>query len=337
MELPGFAPELPKIIQESPLAIRGLHSLTLELPGLAPELPEIIQDSPLAVRGLPEIAPSSRKLIGESPLAARGKHRAVRQDAAGIQVKHGVPCLPRREAVPDCAAMTRQDYYPVAIHEQVLWLRHFADTLPQYIGVLAIEEERMRDGIADACWLAYVIGPWRTELRRIAPAGTSAIEDAQTGTGGDPMQLPVYQLPPLPEGVVPRPPGALKRLFKLVFTIKVVKGYTEEIGRMLDILPKKDTGVHAVPTFKIKVLPGSPNQKVAIRSSKHDHDGAYIESRRGDGDWEKLAVSMKHLFEDERPLLVSGQPELRDYRLRFWDNGKPNGDWTDVATVTVGV
>jgi len=233
--------------------------------------------------------------------------------------------------------MTRQDYYPVMVSAQVLWLQHFADTLPQYIGVLAIEESRLRDGIADARWLAYVVGPWRAELRHIAPAGTAAIEQAQTGTGNDPMQLPVYQLPPLPGGVVPRPAGALKRLFKLVHTIKHVAGYNESVGRMLDILPKKDTGEHTTPTFSIKVLPASPNQKVAIRSSKHGHDGAFIESRRGGGDWEKLAISMTHLCEDKRPLLVPGQPELRDYRLRFWDDGKPNGDWTDVATVTVGV
>jgi hypothetical protein len=233
--------------------------------------------------------------------------------------------------------MTRQDYYPVAIPAQVLWLQHFADTLAQYIGVLAIEETRMLDGVADARWLAYVLGPWRTELRTLAPAGTAAIEQAQTGAGHAPMELPVYQLPPLPDGVVPCPPGALKRLFKLVRTIKVVKGYTEDIGRHLDILPKRDTSEHTTPTFKIKVLPAAPNHKVAIRSSKHGHYAALIQSRRGDGDWEDLAISARNLHEDTRPLLVPGQPELRDYRLRFWDDGKPNGEWTDVTTVTVGV
>jgi hypothetical protein len=38
---------------------------------------------------------------------------------------------------------------------------------------------------------------------------------------------------------------------------------------------------------------------------------------------------------DERPLLVAGQPEVREYRMRFWDKGTPNGDWTDVVKVTV--
>jgi hypothetical protein len=340
-----LAPELRWLVQESPLAIRGIHRLAPELRWLALEPPGTTRESPLAIRGLHRLTPELRwltpelpGLVRESPLVARGQRRSALRTATIGEIKPGVPCLLCREAVHDCATMTRQDYYPVSIPAQVLWLRHFADTLPQYIGALAIDETRLRDGIADALWLAYVIGPWRTELRRIAPAGTAAIEHAQTGKGDHAaMQLPLYQLPPLPEGVVPRPAGALKRLFKLVRTIKFAKGYTDGIGQLLGILPKQDTSEHATPTFKIKVLPASPNQKVAIRSSKHGHDGVFIETRRGGGDWEKLAISMKHLHEDKRPLLVPGQPELREYRLRFWDNGKPNGDWTDVATVTVGV
>lgn len=233
--------------------------------------------------------------------------------------------------------MTRQDYYPVAIPAQVLWLQHFADTLAQYIGVLAIEETRMRDGIADARWLAYVVGAWRTELRQFAPAGTAAIEHAQTGKGLEAMELPVYQLPPLPAGVAPRPPGALNRLFKLIRTIKVVNGYTEGIGRMLDILPKHDTSEHDRPTFQIKVLPGTTNQKVAIRSSKHGHYATLVQCRRGGDDWQDFKISVQHLCEDDRPLLQPGVPELREYRLRFWDDGKANGEWTDVAKVTVGI
>jgi hypothetical protein len=34
-------------------------------------------------------------------------------------------------------------------------------------------------------------------------------------------------------------------------------------------------------------------------------------------------------------LLVATQPEVREYRLRFWDKGTPNGDWCDVVKITV--
>jgi len=37
---------------------------------------------------------------------------------------------------------------------------------------------------------------------------------------------------------------------------------------------------------------------------------------------------------DERPLLQAGPPEVREYRTRFWDQGPPNGDWTDAVKVS---
>jgi hypothetical protein len=32
---------------------------------------------------------------------------------------------------------------------------------------------------------------------------------------------------------------------------------------------------------------------------------------------------------------ISRVEEVREYRMRFWDKGTPNGDWTDVVKVTV--
>jgi hypothetical protein len=61
----------------------------------------------------------------------------------------------------------------------------------------------------------------------------------------------------------------------------------------------------------------------------------YIESRRGAGAWEFLTIDTESPYLDERPLAVAAQPEVREYRMRFWDKGTANGDWTDVAKVTV--
>jgi len=38
---------------------------------------------------------------------------------------------------------------------------------------------------------------------------------------------------------------------------------------------------------------------------------------------------------DERPLLVAGQPEVREYRLQYYDDAGPAGDFTPVQSVTV--
>lgn len=232
-------------------------------------------------------------------------------------------------------AMTRQDYYPRAIANQPGWLRNFAHTLNQCRGRLDLRDEFVDDAIADALWLAYVVGPYRTAARRFGPASTRAIEEVQTGKGAAALALTNWVLPPVPEGVVPRPPGALKRIFKLVVVIKRSPGYDESLGLQLGILSPKDTTAHPVPTFKIRVAAGDANQKVLIRYSRHGHPGVFIQCQVNDGDWDAGIIAMRSLHVDTRPLRVPGQPELRRYRLRYWD-GQPYGDWTDVVTVTVG-
>ena len=49
-----------------------------------------------------------------------------------------------------------------------------------------------------------------------------------------------------------------------------------------------------------------------------------------------LAIDTEVPYLDDRPLQVAGTPEVRKYRLRYWDKGNPNGDWSDTATITVG-
>jgi hypothetical protein len=71
--------------------------------------------------------------------------------------------------------------------------------------------------------------------------------------------------------------------------------------------------------------------------TKYGHDGVYIQCRRNGGAWALLAVDMATPYIDNQPLLVANTPETREYRMSFWDAGDANGDWTDVAKVTVGV
>ena len=60
-----------------------------------------------------------------------------------------------------------------------------------------------------------------------------------------------------------------------------------------------------------------------------------VQSRRGGGDWETLEIDLESPYLDERPLLTPAQPEMRDYRLQFYEDDAPTGDFTAVAMVTV--
>lgn len=39
----------------------------------------------------------------------------------------------------------------------------------------------------------------------------------------------------------------------------------------------------------------------------------------------------------DAPPLAANTPEVRQYRLRCWDEGLANGDWSDIAASTVGL
>ena len=112
-----------------------------------------------------------------------------------------------------------------------------------------------------------------------------------------------------------------------------------------DVLIGTGTGAIVLPSFTAPALPATPPgtltrifarvAKMKLSFFKYNHMGVYIECRRGAGAFEFLAIDTESPYMDERPLLVVGQPEVREYRMRFWDKGTPNGDWTDVVKVTV--
>ena len=231
--------------------------------------------------------------------------------------------------------MKRQKYYPSRIGDQVVWLENYADKLPAYIGVLNFAPADVAPSIADARWCAYVLGTWLPGVRAFSPSTTDAVDDVLTGSGPNTITLPTFTAPALPAGVNPQLPGALNRIFAFVARIKVLPGYTEAIGTDLGIVGAEDTVEHPLPKFTAEVQDGSGVQAVRIGFFKYTHMGVFIESRRNGGAWEFLGIDTVSPYMDERALLTPGTPEMREYRMRFWDKGTPNGDWTDVAKVTV--
>jgi hypothetical protein len=132
------------------------------------------------------------------------------------------------------------------------------------------------------------------------------------------------------------PSGALRRIFAFVQTIKASPNYTEAIGLQLGIVGQEDAAEHPLPEFTVETERGDGScQCVKIRFKKFGRQGVVIHSRRGGGAWEMLGIDLSSPYQDERPLLVAGQPEVREYRLQFYDDAAPVGGFTDVKTVTV--
>jgi hypothetical protein len=231
--------------------------------------------------------------------------------------------------------MKRQNYYPSRIAFQAEWLENFRLKLGGYEAVLELETGVVTAAVADARWLVHVLLSWLNAVRAFSPACTEAVEDALTGSGVDPFILPVFTPPALPVGVTPVPSGALNRIFALVQIIKNKAGYSDAIGDDLKIVGAEDASDHPVPKFFLSVEHGEGGPFVRLRFFKYTHMGVTIECRRGTGAWEFVAIDTESPYDDSRALLVVGQPEAREYRLRFWDKGTANGPWTDTARITL--
>ncbi len=232
--------------------------------------------------------------------------------------------------------MKRQHYFPRAKSAHPEWYGNYAELLPTVNATLGLDAAAVTATIGDARFLEYATGSWITAVREFGPAATSSIIDLESGTGAAAHSLPGFGVPTLPTGVVAVLPGARDRVFRFVQTIKNAETYTEAIGLQLGIVGAEDTIVNLLPTFTAQVERGDVCECVRIAFKKFGHNGVVIHSKRGAGDWQLLAIDLSSPYLDERPLLVDGQPEMREYRLQFYEDAAASGDFTDVTSVTVG-
>jgi len=232
--------------------------------------------------------------------------------------------------------MKRQTYYPSRIADQVLWLFNYFTKLPLHGPACGVVAGDITASVNDAKWCHYVLGQWLAVVRNFAPSTTDAIDAVLIGDGTVTAELPIFDAPALPAGVTAPPTGALNRIFVLVAQMKANTNCSETIQTEMGIVGAEETE-KAIPRFLLQLIQSMGQQTVKLTFYKYGHMGVFIESRRGgpSASWEFLTIDTESPYEDSRPLLVAGQPEVREYRMRFWDKGTPNGDWTDVAKVTV--
>lgn len=240
--------------------------------------------------------------------------------------------------------MLRTAYYPRHISEQITWHLNLAAKLPIYGAGLGLSAGQINNAVADNLTLAYGLGAWRTSVREFGPAGTSSLADLKSGTGGDPYVFTAYTAPTpptLPVGADPVLPGALNRTFGLIRGLKGAPGYTDAKGLDMGIVgseapPPPPPGEVPVPEITVTAISGTNNEYGRVKFVKNGHEYLIIECRINGAAYVDLGMSKKSPFIDDRPLLVPGQAEVREYRARYYDNAAPSSGWSDVAKITVG-
>ncbi|MDZ4401109.1 hypothetical protein [Prosthecobacter sp.] len=234
--------------------------------------------------------------------------------------------------------MKRKFYYPSKVAEQSPWHFNYSDQLIVHGVNIGLVLGDVTASVNDSRHLGYATGAWLNSVREFGPGSTGQVEVLKYGTGATPFTLPEFLPPAPPAGLTAVLPGALARLFRFVGMIKSAPGYTEGIGLLLGVvgeeLPPPPPG-GGVPRISLLLNQVPEQQQVLLKFFKDGHQGLWIESRRNGGAWEFLTISTKSPHIDTRALLVANQAEVREYRAMFWDAGQPNGDWCDVAKITV--
>lgn len=231
--------------------------------------------------------------------------------------------------------MKRQPYFPKKIAARPGWFANYAAQLVLANAELGLLAGDVTATVADARYLQYACGPWLTATRDFGPAATSALEALYEGPGADPFVLTVFTPPALPVGVTAVGAGALQRIFAFVQVIKTSPNYTEAIGLQLGTVGAEETAENLVPTFSLMVERGETSEVVKVVFRKYGRPGVAIYCRRGGAAWELLAIDLASPYLDARPLLVPTTPEVREYRLQYYEAESPVGDFTAIASVTV--
>jgi hypothetical protein len=187
-----------------------------------------------------------------------------------------------------------------AMRNDYLWLRHACTCTSQFEQELSTRVQ------------------WRNDLKN----GPESSPAAQVPSIGSEFVAPI--VPPVLNGVLPR-------WRALATYIKSHLNYEKADGLDLGIEPVVQPTQNMKPTAKLRVENG---HVVRLNVFKDGHDSTIVWCRRGaEVVPTKLGVFRKAKILDDRPNLVAGQPEQRDYTLQYVDNDEPVGEVSDVLRV----
>ena len=230
--------------------------------------------------------------------------------------------------------MLTQSYFPNTEGDRVVWLTNFDTKIQIHATALALNPVELATTLTDIDFYVWVLQTWYPSIQQSALESTAYKLLIGYGTESHVIAVPAHAAITSP---APTPlPGVLTRLFNLIARIKIGTGYTESIGLDLGIVGSVVSSTPQTPEYTVTTERGPEIEQVSISFIKYRHDGVSIYSRRNQGDWEFLAVAMVKPWLDNRALIDPLLPEVREYRLRYWDKGDANGEYSAVQRVNVG-
>ncbi len=222
------------------------------------------------------------------------------------------------------------DWYPEQLGDRPAWHANFAAQaaatgtthnltaaeVTQIANDSALVEDAVNFGADVFAW-GQAITAWRS----------SVLE-------GDPLAAfpPVPTSPVVPTFEGGEKPGIEERTRGFAARIRGAGNYTTEIGENYGIVAPAPAPP-GTPTVLAQALTQS---QVRLSIGKAGYSVLAVDSRRGGGGWEQIAVAQTAEYIDGRAPLVAGQPELREYRVQGMQNNQRVGALSGVSSaVTV--
>ena len=230
--------------------------------------------------------------------------------------------------------MPNLPYFPKREGDQTLWFTNLKERVADHYTALEISLARQTKIQLVLAWLIWTWQTFMPGRRADGPAATNWRNQLIYGENNP----AVSAAPPAPFN--PTPPagtpffGMLNWLFDEIGRWKKAEGYVDTIGLELGIIGSSQQGHNNPPELNLGTL---AQNLVELLFYLWEHDGVWIESQRqGEAVFSFLATSIGSPFVDSRPLKVAGQPEWREYRACWWDQGTATLVFGPVLRVVVG-
>lgn len=222
---------------------------------------------------------------------------------------------------------------PQGNNERIAWSMNFEQEFPAVSAVLGFTNSEQTALLQDSAAMRHAI-MFAQGASAFSKAGTAFKNAMLGGVGENTLTPTVPTFTPPPNPPAPVDAGIIERLSNAMNRAKLSAGYTKTIGETLQIAapaPDPPNPNDAKPTATGTAMTGSI---VRLDWKKGKFDGVFIDAERGDETaWTRLDFDMRSPFEDTRPPLITGKPEERRYRLRYFLDNTAIGNWSDMITV----
>lgn len=213
------------------------------------------------------------------------------------------------------------------------WYKTFSANLGAVAATVEVSMAKVARAVNDSAAFDYLIE--RNNIVRVYKEAESSAKSS--ASGGEPsteaVVLPNLNLPDVPDGVVIHH-GIMKWANNLVQQIVENENCTPEIENFLNIELKGGNAPDDTISGEIKSAAAGNGGVISLKCAMQGYKGYRVYSMRGDeADFIKIGDSMQTEFTDDRPNLVSGQPEKRQYKVIMIEKNQPVGDYSDVKIV----